>query len=123
MNAKKRSSAKTASMVLTVINSVALILLSLITLSIREKFVITFNDLGTRLPQLTAIFINMPTTLWILITLLHLAVIVCKENLCNAPIGIAINILFFLGLVAFWLIFAFAMMLSIQIITESLEFS
>ena len=99
-----------ASITLAAVNAIGLLISSLYSLHLRDKFAEIFSTMGhNALPVITRVMLGIHWSLWLLILMILLAALIAKEFIRKKWIPLVLNVLFLLLTGAYWLIFRTAM--------------
>ena len=120
MEKKKLGAAGVVSIVFAVLNAIGVLVSTGFSLHIRHKFMAVYDDLGAELPGVTQMILNIHWALWILASLILLALLAVKELIPKKWIPLLLNgILVLMGIV-YWAIFSIALMIPMMNLVQQM---
>lgn len=114
MDKKKLGVAGVVSIVLAVLNGIGVLVSVGYSLHIRHKFIQIYQELGAELPGVTQMVLNTHWTIWILISLILLAILAVKELISKKWIPLLLNGIYVLLGIVYWAVFSTAMMIPLM---------
>ena len=121
MEDKKLGVAGVVSIVFAALNALGLLVSMGWSLHIRHKFMQIYQDFGAELPGVTQMILNIHWTMWVVISLVLLAVLAAKELISKKWIPLLLNGVFVLIGIAYWAVFSTAMMIPLMKLIQQME--
>ncbi len=109
------------SIVFAALNALGLLVSTGYSLHIRHKFITIYAELGAPLPGVTQMILNTHWTIWILISLVLLAMLGLKELASKKWIPLLLNGIFVLMGIVYWAVFSTAMMIPLMQLIQQIE--
>ena len=121
MEKKKLGVAGVVSIVFAALNALGLLVSIGYSLHIRHKFVVIYEDLGAELPGVTQMVLNIHWSVWILISLILLAILAIKEFISKKWIPLLLNGIYVLLGIVYWAVFSTALMVPLIKLIQQME--
>ena len=121
MKDRKLGAGGLVSIVLAVLNGIGLMVSVGCSLHIRRQFIQIFQELEVELPAMTQMILNVHWAIWILLSIILLAILAAKELIPKKWIPLLINGLYVLLGIIYWAVFSTAMMIPLMSLVQEMS--
>ena len=119
---KKQTGWTSASLVVLILDVIGGFVLTTATLYISDKFLAIFKELNVQLPQITQLFLSIPTTVYLIIFFGVILALILKEiAIKSKPLTFSINMVALVIGVAYCFLYVIALFLPLIQIIQSVE--
>lgn len=119
---KKQTGWTIASLVVLILDVIGGFVLTTATLYISDKFLAIFKELNVPLPQITQLFLSIPTTVYLIIFFGVILALILKEiAIKSKPLTFSINMVALVIGVAYCFLYVIALFLPLIQIIQSVE--